>query len=112
MSILKPYIFIAFLLSISFSAQARSEGESMELLKEALMQSNGDYNKHKKKFNHDEFDRADEWAERDVEAIAINVRNPYQSEQEEFQVIRHDTLNNGNREVSSNALDEEENRQD
>lgn len=53
------------------SAHAGEDYDSQLLLREALMESNGDYNKHKKKFIQDEYERADNWDERNEGAIAI-----------------------------------------
>ncbi len=93
---------------ISFNAQARSADESMYLLKEALMESNGDYNKHKKKFNHEEFDRADTWTDRGTQAIMIDGQNRTASMQE-FKELANDFRPN-NREVSSNESENQENK--
>lgn len=55
------------------TAQARNADESKFMLQEALMSSNADYNKFKKKMNQEEMDRADQWAERGEQAIAIDT---------------------------------------
>ena len=61
----------ALVFSFGMTAQARDADESMLMLREAMMDSNADYNKHKKKTNYEEFDRADEWAVRDSQAIQV-----------------------------------------
>jgi hypothetical protein len=80
---------------------ARDTDESELLLKEAMMQSNADWNQHQKKLNHEEFDRADQWEERNSQAIVIDHRTidyiGYQQAKEEFRQ---------NREVSSHQLGE------
>ena len=65
-------LFIAaFFLSVAAEATNLEETES--LLKEALMESNGDYNKHKKKANYEEMDRADSWADRQANTITLST---------------------------------------
>jgi hypothetical protein len=58
--------------------RAETISESAFLLREAMMQSNADYNKFKKIENTEEFDRADEWGERD--SVAIGINNPNSDE--------------------------------
>ena len=96
---------LAAIISFSFigiSAQAEGISESAYLLREAMMQSNADYNKHKKKTNYEEFDRADEWGERNNLAISIDQKNLKKSDYQDFQQIKDD-FNDGQREVSSNV---------
>ena len=73
---------------VSFSAQAEGISESAMLLQEAMMQSNADYNKHKKKANHEEFDRADTWGERDTMSITIDQKALQASDYQDFQQIK------------------------
>lgn len=101
MSTIKNLIILSLIILVGSFAQARDSRESMLLLKEALMESNGDYNIHKKKFNHEEFDRADEWAERNTQAITINERKALDKSWEEFKQ-QQDVIGSGDREVSSN----------
>ncbi len=69
----KIFLIIVLAYFTSMTANARDVDESQLLLREAMMNSNADYNKHKKKMNHEEFDRADEWGERDTQAIVIDA---------------------------------------
>ena len=61
----------ATVFALSLPVQAEGMTESQLLLREALMSSNADYNQHKKRANHEEFDRADSWSERSAEGIVI-----------------------------------------
>lgn len=63
------------LTAFSFSAQAW-EGEALqETLKEAMMESNADYNRHKLKVMTEENNRIDDWDNRDSHSIIINEKN-------------------------------------
>ena len=72
----------------SLTLQARDTDESMLMLKEAMMDSNADYNKHKKKANHDEFDRVEKWGRRDTGTIVIDGKVATQSDINEYQVAQ------------------------
>lgn len=74
-------------LFFTFSAQADHRAESSHLLRQAMMQSNADYNVLKKKTNHEEFDRADQWSERDNSAIAINQKDLANSDYQDYKEI-------------------------
>lgn len=52
-------------------AQARDSYEATLMLREALMQSNADYNKLKKNSNDAEFERDSSWNNRKVKSIVI-----------------------------------------
>lgn len=89
---------------LTFSAPAMADVEMTEtefLLMEAMMQSNADYNKHKKDLNHEEDDRADAWSNRGSQAIAINQKELSTSDNKNFRELRNE-LGAGDREVSSN----------
>ena len=79
------------------------------MLRAAMMESNADYNKHKKKMNHEEFDRADDWSERDTQAILIHGRTPVDTE--EFKQL-NDEFRASDREVSSHFPEEKNKAQD
>ena len=65
---------VAFL-AVSLSANAW-DGEALkETLKEAMMESNADYNYHKKKAINEENNRIDGWDERDNQSIMINEQS-------------------------------------
>jgi hypothetical protein len=71
---MKLYSILLLLASISLVAApgwSRDSDEAHLMLKEAMMESNADYNKHKKLSNHEEFDRADHWTSRDSQSISI-----------------------------------------
>lgn len=82
------FTFLVILTVGPFSAFAKDGQESVLLLREALMESNADYNVHKGKANMDEFDRADTWVERDTQALLINQDKHFVSNTEEVQKLR------------------------
>lgn len=95
----KLSLIILFLsLTVSFNAYADNGiSESAYLLQEAMMQSNADYNKHKKAINHEEFDRADDWSTRDTQAININesthnlaIDSEFKQQAENFQESKNE----------------------
>lgn len=102
----KNIFLAAAVLLIGFSAQARDTDESMLMLQEAMMDSNADYNKHKKKSNHEEFDRADDWSERNSQAIMIDGTKTY-GNISKFKEPRKEELQQ-NREVSSHETAQEQ----
>jgi hypothetical protein len=62
------------LLGLTFTASVGMAKDSLEselLLREALMSSNADYNKHKKAANEEEYERIDNWRSRDSQVIEI-----------------------------------------
>jgi len=69
-------------------ALAKNAQESDMLLREAMMESNADYNAHKGKSNMEEFDRADEWVERETQALIINQDKHFVSNTEEVQKLK------------------------
>lgn len=78
LAMIKTMIVTLILQAFAFAVHAEDErdlDESQVLLQQAMMQSNADYNMHKKKFNNDEYDRADDWADRDRQTIVIGGRN-------------------------------------
>ncbi len=93
------FSLLSFFITLS-EAQGRDLDESQLMLQEAMMNSNADYNKHKKKMNHEEFDRADDWSDRDSQAIVIEGQlSPLVDFQEVRLEVRQD------REVSSHQTD-------
>lgn len=73
--------------TIAFGAgplEARDFDESMSMLQEAMMESNADYNKHKKIANHDEFDRVETWGRRNAGTIVIDSKGATRSEINKF----------------------------
>lgn len=97
MATIKLLSVFALLTIISAPGYARSSEESQFLLKEAMMDSNADYNKHKKQMNMEEYDRADDWSDRDTQAIMIDGTH---SDFTEFKELKEDQPKS-NREVSS-----------
>jgi hypothetical protein len=62
------------LLGLTLTANMGMAKDSLEselLLREALMSSNADYNKHKKAANEEEYERIDNWRSRDSQVIEI-----------------------------------------
>ncbi len=100
----KITILIAIFLT-SFSLQARDSEESFLMLREAVMESNGDYNKYKKKMNYEEFDRADNWNERSTQAIIIGAQKGQAQDLSDFKQL-NDDIKSGEREVSSHSPSE------
>ncbi len=89
---------------LAFSAQARDYDESQLLLREAMMESNADYNKHKKKVNDEDNERADDWGERKTQAIVIDGRSRDVSN---FQEMKEEVEQD--REVSSHKDEQDDN---
>lgn len=73
-SLIMKIMVLAMMSSISTLAQAEGITESQFLLQQAMMDSNADYNKHKKKILQEDDERADTWESRKNEAIAIDIR--------------------------------------
>lgn len=94
----KVMIFIS-IIGFSAVAQSRDSGEAFLMLREAMMDSNKDYNQHKKKANHEEFDRVEKWGRRNSATIVINGQTATNNELEKFQEPQESP---GDREVSSN----------
>lgn len=65
---------LAMIAGVSIQAQAEGITESQLLLQQAMMDSNADYNKHKKKNMDEEDERADSWEERKLQAIDLDGR--------------------------------------
>ena len=84
---------------------AEGISESAYLLQQAMMESNADYNKHKKKANHEEFDRAENWENRASDAILIDGKATYASEEFTEEVEGSGPLD---REVSSHETETEQ----
>ena len=83
-------LFAAFLIFTisSFTAFAKDLSESEFLLREAMMESNADYNVHKGKANLEEFDRADTWVERKNLGLVIGKDPHFVSNTEEVQNLK------------------------
>ena len=77
-------------LLLSFSAQARDADQSFLMLREAIMESNGDYNKFKKKMNEEEFDREASWSNRSANSIDINQVHLSENDRKEFEMINNE----------------------
>ena len=91
-----------------FTAEARNEEESFLMLREAMMESNADYNKHKKKANHEEMDRAETWGKRGSQMIVINGRHVSSDDVQEYQAEELEYDESNGREISSNDIQNEE----
>lgn len=87
---------------VVITAEARNEEESFLLLRQAMMESNADYNKHKKKMNHEEMDRVEEWGNRDSDMIVINGKAAKVADLSDFKTEQPYDEANG-REISSNT---------
>ena len=100
MTSIKLLILTATITLIGWSAQAKDSEESLFLLKAAIAESNGDYNKNLEKSYLEEADRAHDWSSRDEGAIYIEGENLDAATQDEFQEISQG-YQVGGREVSS-----------
>ena len=103
----KKLLFLAGLMLLSSVSYSQDIDESAFLLQQAMMESNADYNKHKKAFNNEEFDRADEWENRNTQAIVIDGKN--RQNLEEFKQEVQDSERQ-DREVSSHPVKKDEDK--
>ena len=71
---LKLLIVVASLYFGAMSVEAKDAYESELLLRSALMQSNGDYNKLKKIQNEEEYERENRWNQRGTKSIVLGER--------------------------------------
>ena len=69
---MKKLVLFLACMSLSYIASANYDTELKVSLQEALMQSNADYNEHKRDSFGEEFERLDDWGSRDEGAIMIN----------------------------------------
>ncbi len=105
-STMKKVLLFISIIGLSSVAQTRDSGEAFLMLRQAMMDSNKDYNQHKKKANHEEFDRVEKWGRRNSATIVIDGQAATSAELEEF---RQPQEAPADREVSSNL---EEKNQD
>ena len=77
-------LLILVFCGISLAANADYDNDTALSLKEALKDSNADYNKHKKIAIREEFGRMEQWDNRDHGLIEINDAHTMEADQTEF----------------------------
>ena len=98
---LKLLILMAAIHFTAMSVLAKSKVESTLLLKDALADSNADYNKHKKVSLDEENQRVNQWNDQTQQVVFDEGHQLWnQADQEEYKRLKKD-LNYRGREVSS-----------
>ncbi len=110
MASVKVLAIFGVIFLMSSVSHGRNSEESFLMLREAMMDSNADYNKHKKQMNNEETSRADSWNERGQTVIHIGAgetaaANSFQAYNEEISDEQGAFRND--RDVSSNRENEE-----